>query len=313
MTCPGPAAQAAVADAVTVAAPAKINLQLGVGAARPDGFHTLGTVYQAIGLYDEVTVTPADATTLTVLADGVDVSDVPTDSSNLALRAAALLASHAGVDGAVAMTIRKRIPVAGGMAGGSTDAAAALLACDTLWGLATPHEELLSLAAELGSDVPFCLVGGTASGAGRGELVTAIEDSGSYWWVVALSDRGLSTPAVFAEFDRRHAGTEVPEPEVSEELVAALAAGDAKRLAALLLNDLEAPALTLRPDLAELLQRGGRPPALGALLSGSGPTCLFLAADEADARKVLDLLTDAGATALVARGPVPGAHVVSPL
>lgn len=298
---------------VTVAAPAKINLQLGVGPARPDGFHTLATVYQAIGLYDEVTVSPAAATTLTVLGEGVDVSDVPTDASNLVLRAAALLASHAGVDESVEMTIRKRIPVMGGMAGGSTDGAAALLACDTLWGLATPRDELLSLAAELGSDVPFCLVGGTATGSGRGEVVAAIEDTGAYWWVVALSDRGLSTPAVFAEFDRRHAGAEVAEPEVSVALVDALAAGDATRLGGLMLNDLEAPALTLRPDLAALLDLGGRPPALGALLSGSGPTCLFLTADEADARKVRDLLTDAGTTALVASGPAPGAHVVSAL
>ena len=298
---------------VTVAAPAKINLQLGVGPARPDGFHTLATVYQAIGLYDEVTVSPAAATTLTVLGEGVDVSDVPTDASNLVLRAAALLASHAGVDESVEMTIRKRIPVMGGMAGGSTDGAAALLACDTLWGLATPRDELLSLAAELGSDVPFCLVGGTATGSGRGEVVAAIEDTGAYWWVVALSDRGLSTPAVFAEFDRRHAGAEVAEPEVSAALVDALAAGDATRLGGLLLNDLEAPALTLRPDLAALLDLGGRPPALGALLSGSGPTCLFLTADEADARKVRDLLTDTGTTALVASGPAPGAHVVSAL
>ena len=301
---------------VTVAAPAKINLQLGVGPARPDGFHTLATVYQAIGLYDEVTVNPAATTTLTVVGEGVDVSDVPTGPSNLALRAAVLLASRAGVDspdGKVAMTIRKRIPVMGGMAGGSTDAAAALLACDTLWGLRTPREELLSLAAELGSDVPFCLVGGTATGSGRGEVVAAVEDAGAYWWVVALSDQGLSTPAVFAEFDRRHAAADVAEPEVSAGLVAALAAGDATRLGANLLNDLEAPALTMRPDLAAILDLGGRPPALGALLSGSGPTCLFLTADEADARKVRDLLTDAGTTALVASAPAPGAHVVSAL
>jgi 4-diphosphocytidyl-2-C-methyl-D-erythritol kinase len=298
---------------VTVAAPAKINLQLGVGPARPDGFHTLATVYQAIGLYDEVTVGPAAATTLTVVGEGVDVSDVPTGPSNLALRAAALLASHAGVDAPVSVTVRKRIPVMGGMAGGSTDAAAALLACDTLWGLATPRSQLLSMAAELGSDVPFCLVGGTATGSGRGEVVSAVEDAGAYWWVVALSERGLSTPAVFAEFDRRHAGTEVAQPEVSAGLVAALAAGDPTRLGENLLNDLEGPALTMRPDLAAVLALGDRPPALGALLSGSGPTCLFLAADEADARKVRDVLTDAGITALVAPAPAPGAHVVSAL
>jgi 4-diphosphocytidyl-2-C-methyl-D-erythritol kinase len=300
-----------VTSSVTVASPAKINLQLGVGAARPDGFHTLATVYQAIGLYDEVTVTPAASTTLTVTGEGVDVSAVPTNATNLAVRAADLLAAHAGVEGGVSISIRKRIPVMGGMAGGSTDGAAALLACDTLWGLATPQDELLRLAAELGSDVPFCLVGHTAGGSGRGELVHAVEDAGSYWWVVALSERGLSTPAVFAEFDRRHAGAVVPEPEVSESLLSALAAADPARLGAALVNDLEAPALTLRPDLAAVLERGGRPPALGALLSGSGPTCLFLAADEPDAVKIRDVLRDAGTNALVARGPVPGAHVVS--
>lgn len=302
-----------MSPSVTVASPAKINLQLGVGPARPDGFHTLATVYQAIGLYDEVTVTPAAATTLTVVGEGVDVVDVPTDASNLAVRAADLLAERKGVDSRVAISIRKRIPVMGGMAGGSTDGAAALLACDTLWGLGTPQEELLGLAAELGSDVPFCLVGHTAGGSGRGELVHEVEDAGSYWWVVALSEQGLSTPAVFAEFDRRHAGDAVPEPEVSAELLAALAEGDPVRLGAALLNDLEAPALTLRPDLAALLDLGGRPPALGALLSGSGPTCVFLAADEADAVKIRDGLRDAGTTALVARGPVPGAHVVPSL
>jgi 4-diphosphocytidyl-2-C-methyl-D-erythritol kinase len=298
---------------VTVASPAKINLLLGVGPLRPDGFHTLATVYQAIGLYDEVTVTRAATTTLTVAGEDVDVAEVPTGESNLALRAAAALASHAGLPASeahVAMHVRKRIPVAGGMAGGSTDAAAALLACDTLWALGTPREDLLALAAGLGSDVPFCLVGGTATGAGRGEVVDSVEDNGTYWWVVVPSSRGLSTPAVFAELDRLRAGTEVPEPRLSEELLGALAAGDARRLAGLLANDLTEPALALRPDLAAALDLGGRPPALAGLLSGSGPTCLVLAPDEAQARRIAATLADAGTAALVARGPVPGAHVV---
>jgi 4-diphosphocytidyl-2-C-methyl-D-erythritol kinase len=298
---------------VTVVAPAKINLQLGVGPVRPDGFHTLATVYQAIDLYDEVTVTRAAETTLTVLGEGVDPSGVPTDASNLALRAASLLADHAGVEDQVAMTIRKRIPVMGGMAGGSTDAAAALVACDALWRLHTPQDELLDLAARLGSDVPFCLVGGTAAGSGRGELVAPVEDTGTYWWVVALSGTGLSTPAVFLEFDRRHLGTAVDEPEVSTTLVEGLAAGDAGAVGAALLNDLEAPALALRPDLGDVLDLGARPPALGSLLSGSGPTCLFLAGTEADAAKIRDVLRESGTTALLARGPVPGARVVAPL
>lgn len=300
---------------LTVAAPAKVNLQLGVGPLRPDGFHTLATVYQAIGLYDEVTVTAAGSTTLTVTGEGVGVVDVPTDASNLAVRAAALLASQAGLsesDAGVEMRIRKRIPVAGGMAGGSTDAAAALVACDALWGLGTPRGELLRLAAELGSDVPFCLVGGTATGSGRGEVVDSVEDIGSYWWVVALSSRGLSTPAVFAELDRL-VGTDAPAPSVSGDLLSALAAGDAVRVGSLLSNDLQAPALSLRPDLAAVLGLGDRTPALGRLLSGSGPTCLFLAADEVGAATTREVLRDAGVEAIVARGPAPGAHVVASL
>jgi 4-diphosphocytidyl-2-C-methyl-D-erythritol kinase len=304
-----------VSGPVTVASPAKINLQLGVGPLRGDGFHTLATVYQAIGLYDEVTVSAASATTLTVSGDGVDEIDVPTGPSNLALRAAGLLAAHAGIpsgEAGVQMHIRKRIPVAGGMAGGSTDAAAALVACDALWGLGTPPDDLLRLAAELGSDVPFCLVGGTATGSGRGEVVDSVADGGTYWWVVLVSDRGLSTPAVFAEFDRLTAARPVPEPSVPPELLAALAAGDVPRVGRLLSNDLTEPALALRPDLAEVLARGDRPPALAGLLSGSGPTCLVLAPDEGTARALADDLADV-ALVFVARGAAPGAHVVPAL
>lgn len=297
---------------VTVAAPAKVNLQLGVGPVRADGFHTLATVYQAIGLYDEVTVSAADVSALTVVGEGVDVSGVPTDGSNLALRAALRLASHAGVPGTVAMSIRKRIPVAGGMAGGSTDAAAALLACDRLWGLSTPRRELLSLAAGLGSDVPFCLVGGTATGTGRGEVVREVRDAGDYSWVVALPGGGLPTPSVFRELDRRHAG-DLEEPRLSGELLDALAAGDPKAVAALLSNDLEPAALALRPGLRELLDRGRAAGALAAMVSGSGPTCVFLAAEEDSAAEIAAALGDVGVAALVARGPVPGAHVVTPL
>lgn len=305
-----------MSGSVTVAAPAKINLQLGVGPLRPDGFHTLATVYQAVGLYDEVTVARAARTTLTVSGDGVPVGDVPTDPSNLALRAVALLAEHAGLprgEAGVRMHLHKRIPTAGGMAGGSADAAAALLAGDALWGLGIRHEELVGLAARLGSDVPFSLVGGTAVGTGRGEVVEPAEDSGSYWWVVALSDRGLSTPAVFAEFDRLNAGREVPEPAVSGALLEALADGDPNAVAAALSNDLTGAALSLREDLAQVLDLGARPPALAGLLSGSGPTLLFLAADEPGARQVATVLGAAGTPALVAGGPAPGAHVVTAL
>lgn len=303
-------------DSVTVAAPAKINLQLGVGPRRPDGFHTLATVYQAIGLYDDVTVARADATTLTVSSDGVDASDVPTDASNLALRAVALLSDHAGLspdEARVRVHVHKRIPTAGGMAGGSADAAAALLACDALWGLGIRHEELLDLAASLGSDVPFSLVGGTAVGTGRGEVVEPVDDSGTYWWVVALSTQGLPTPAVFAEFDRLNSDRVVPEPALSGALLEALATGDPGDVAQALSNDLTGAALSLRPDLRDVLDLGSRAPALAGLLSGSGPTCLFLTRDEPAAHQVATVLDAAGTTVLVAGGPAPGAHVVTAL
>ena len=295
---------------VVVAAPAKINLCLGVGPLRGDGYHPLATVYQAIGLYDEITVRPSQEQSLTVVGEDVDVSDVPTDESNLALQAASLLALRHGLDDGVEMVIRKRIPVAGGLAGGSADAAGALVACDALWGTETPREELLALAAELGSDVPFCLVGGTAVGTGRGELVSPAMTRGKYWWVLALADDGLSTPAVYREFDRLHARSPAPEPEVPTELMAALRSGDVELLGKALTNDLQPAAFRLRPELEELLELGVQGSAHGALISGSGPTCLFLAENETHATKVRGWLWNSVPRLLCAPGPVPGARVI---
>jgi 4-diphosphocytidyl-2-C-methyl-D-erythritol kinase len=301
-------------ESVTADAPAKINLQLAAGPPRADGYHPLATVYQAIGLRDRVTVRRATVPSVEVHGDGVDVAGVPTGPENLVLRAAAALAAHAGLspaDAQVAVSVHKQIPVAGGMAGGSADAAATLLACDALWGLRTPRAELLALAGSLGSDVPFCLVGHTARGTGRGELVEPVADTGEYWWVVALSERGLSTPEVFAALDRHRGGGDVPEPRLRGSLLDALALGDVAAVGDALANDLEEPALQMRPELLALLDLGGRPPALGSLLSGSGPTCLFLAASQTDAGEVRELLTRTGIRALVARAPVPGARVVA--
>jgi len=293
---------------VVVAAPAKINLSLGVGPVRSDGFHTLATVYQAIGLYDDITVRDADDQSLTVSGEDVDVADVPTDESNLALQAASLLALRHGRDDAVEMSIRKRIPVAAGLAGGSADAAGALVACDALWGTETPREELLELAADLGSDVPFCLVGGTAIGTGRGEVVTPAMTRGKYWWVLALAADGQSTPAVYREFDRMN--TSVPVPAIPTELMAALRSGDVEMLGKALTNDLEGAACSLRPELDDLLALGIQGSAHGALVSGSGPTCLFLAESETHATQVRGWLWNAAPRLLYAPGPVPGARVI---
>jgi 4-diphosphocytidyl-2-C-methyl-D-erythritol kinase len=300
-------------SSVTVSAPAKINLSLGVGPVRRDGFHALATVYQAVGLHDEVTARDADEVSVRVRAGSrLDLADVPTDETNIAVRAALVLAEHHRVQRGVELTIDKTIPVAGGMAGGSADGAAALLACDRLWHLDTPAEELAELAAELGSDVPFALVGGTAIGSGRGEVVTPLMTRGEYWWVVAESERGLSTPAVYRRFDELHAGAPVGTPELPDELMAALRGHDVAELGAALSNDLQPAALALRPELSTILELGLLESAHGALVSGSGPSCLFLCEGRSHAVQVAAGLVAHGVGPVsYAPGPVHGARVVS--
>ncbi|KOU22955.1 4-diphosphocytidyl-2C-methyl-D-erythritol kinase [Streptomyces sp. WM6368] len=282
---------------------------MAVGAARPDGFHDLANVFLAVSLFDEVTAAPAD--TLSITCEGPDADQVPLDRTNLAARAAEILAARAGIEPDVHLHIAKNIPVAGGMAGGSADGAAALLACDALWGLNTPRAELLDICAELGSDVPFSLVGGAALGTGRGELLTPV-GAGTFHWVFAVADGGLSTPAVFREFDRLTAGTPVPAPEASPALLAALAAGDPDALGAVLANDLQAAALSLRPQLARTLAAGVDGGALAALVSGSGPTTAFLVADEETAAKVAAALEASGTcrATRIASSPAAGATVL---
>ncbi|GAA2597763.1 4-(cytidine 5'-diphospho)-2-C-methyl-D-erythritol kinase [Streptomyces roseoviolaceus] len=292
---------------VTVRVPAKVNVQLAVGAARPDGFHDLANVFLAVSLYDEVTVTPADE--LRVTCEGPDADLVPLDRTNLAARAAEALAGRYGRSPDVHVHIAKDIPVAGGMAGGSADGAAALVACDALWETGASRDELLGICAELGSDVPFSLVGGAALGIGRGEQLTPLEVGGAFHWVFAMADRGLSTPAVFREFDRLGEGTDIPEPVASQELLAALAKGDPDALAAAVSNDLQPAALSLFPELAGTLATGRAAGALAALVSGSGPTTAFLVRDPESAAAVAQALVSSGTcrTVRTASGPTPGA------
>jgi 4-diphosphocytidyl-2-C-methyl-D-erythritol kinase len=307
---------------VTVETPAKVNLCLAVGPVRPDGFHPLATVYQAIGLFDRLTAVPADdgQVVLDVCADEagdlVRASDVPTDESNLAVRAARLLAEHTGTAAGVRLGLHKGIPVAGGLAGGSSDAAAALVACNHLWQTGLSRTELLGLAARLGSDVPFCLLGGTALGSGRGEQVSPLPTRGEYHFAVVVDDRGLSTPDVYAELDRLRkeegdGGADPSGPDVPQPLLDALRAGDAAALGRAMANDLQAAALSLRPELSGLLDRASALGAHGALVSGSGPTCLFLAGDQAHARRMCETLAADGYRAVPASGPAPGAEAVA--
>lgn len=295
---------------VTVRVPAKVNVQLAVGAARPDGFHDLANVFLAVGLYDEVTVAPADE--LRVTCEGPGADQVPLDRTNLAARAAEALAARYGRRADVHLHIAKDIPVAGGMAGGSADGAGALLACDALWGTGASREELLDICAELGSDVPFSLVGGAALGTGRGEKLQELAVGGTFHWVFAVADGGLSTPAVYGEFDRLT--PEAPAPEASAALLEALRTGDTAALAGALANDLQPAALSLFPSLADTLRTGTAAGALAGIVSGSGPTTAFLVKDPESAVRVAEALRASGTcrTARVAASPAPGATVTGP-
>ena len=360
---------------VTARVPAKVNLQLAVGPPRADGYHDLVTVFHAVSLFDEVTVRPADRTK--VVVTGTGAGSVPSGQANLAARAATALARatrsrrHGGKT-AVLIEIRKRIPVAAGLAGGSADAAAALIACNELWRTGASAPDLQAVAAEIGSDVPFALLGGTAVGQGRGEHLTAALVTGAYHWVLAFAAGGLSTPEVYAACDRLRAaraaevvpaglplapapavppGAAVPpgpavppgadarpgadapsgadarpgadapsgpalavaQPQLSTALMAALRAGDPVAVGAELTNDLQPAAVSLRPDLRRTLTAGQQLGALGAMVSGSGPTCAFLARDAAHARDLAVSLTGAGVCRSVVsvQGPVGGAAVLA--
>ncbi|TLQ45432.1 4-(cytidine 5'-diphospho)-2-C-methyl-D-erythritol kinase [Streptomyces marianii] len=295
---------------VTVRVPAKVNVQLAVGGVRDDGYHDLANVFLAVGLYDEITVTPAESLTVTCTGPGAD--QVPLDRTNLAARAAELLAERHGIAPAVHIHIDKDIPVAGGMAGGSADGAGALLACEALWSTGASREELLGICAELGSDVPFSLVGGAALGTGRGERLTELPVGGAFHWVFAVADGGLSTPAVYREFDRLNEGADVPAPVASPPLLDALRTGDAGALAGVLVNDLQPAALSLRPSLADTLRTGSDAGALAALVSGSGPTTAFLAKDADAAGQIAEALLGSGTcrTARVAQAPAQGATIL---
>lgn len=296
-------------ESVTVRAPAKINLHLGVGPVRDDGFHPLCTVYQAISLYDDVTVSPAP--TWIVELDDPDrfAGTVPCDDTNLAVVAGKALTAHHGVKEFARIEIHKGIPVAGGMAGGSADAAATLVALDRLWGLDTTDEDLLALAAELGSDVPFALIGGTAMGTGRGEVLEPVRAEADLWWTVVAHDFGLSTPAVYRHFDElAHDTSGLALPT---ELIEALHQGDRGGVLAALSNDLAVPAYSLREELAGWADRLEQITGGEVLLSGSGPTQLIGHTDADSARAASRALAEAGIEHATAHGPVAGAHVVS--
>ncbi len=307
---------AAFPGSVHVRAPGKINVYLGVGDRHEDGYHALATVFQAVSLYEDVYATDSDEFTLSV--SGVeDVDSVPMDDRNLAMRAAKMLAAATGFEGGVHLELRKSVPVAGGMGGGSADAAAALVACDALWGTAVPPHRLHELAARLGADVPFALHGGTAVGTGRGDQLNPALARGRFDWVLVTSDEGLSTPAIYARLDahRSESGALADDPPMSLEVpipvLQALRAGDPHSLAACMFNDLEVSALLERPSLDDVIAEGLHAGALSGIVSGSGPTVAFLCETPESAQYVQSELQDAGRAALHVHGPVPGARIIA--
>ena len=296
---------------VTVRVPGKVNVYLGVGPREFSGYHELATIFQAVGIYDEVTVSAADSLTITGL--GAFADRIPTDETNLAWKAAELVARACGEEPNVHIQIDKSIPIAAGMAGGSADAAATLVACDTYWNAGIPRDQLDAMAATLGSDVPFMLHGGCALGVGRGDVLSPVMIRGSFHWVFATFDEGLSTAQIYEKTDELRGLEFEAEPEVPTELLSALARGDAPALGRLLHNDLQLAATTSRPQLGRVLEQGIDYGALGAIVSGSGPTCAFLVRDESSA---IDLVVALKASGLVddvlrTHGPVHGARVIS--
>ena len=300
-------------NSVTVRVPAKVNLQLSVGPREADGFHNLVSVFQAISIFDDVTVRRgAPGSGISISVSGEQTHGVPADASNLAVKAAQLMIDRFDIDADLQIEVKKSIPVAGGMAGGSADAAATLVALDALFQLELSREELHRLGSELGSDVPFMISGGTAVGQGRGDQLTAALSRGTYHWVLALSSVGLSTPAVYAECDRMRAELEIAPPQVSDALMQSLLAADAQAVGRSLTNDLQSAACSLRPALSLVLEVGRDYGALGAIVSGSGPTVAFLVADEEAGLDLAVALTASGVVGSVARalGPVAGAKVI---
>ena len=298
---------------VVARVPAKVNLQLSVGPLGSDGYHEVITVFQAISLFDDVSVATAPVGNgLTIDISGQTSSGVPVDSSNLAIRAADLMIKTYDLPTDLVIKLKKEIPVAGGMAGGSADAAGVIVGLDSLFELGLSRDEMESVGSKIGSDVPFSICGGVAIGSGRGDQITPALAKGNYFWVLALSGQGLATPSVYQECDRLREGLSITTPQVSEPLMQALRAGDAKALGKSLSNDLQSAACSLRPALRLVLDVGVDYGALGGIVSGSGPTVAFLVSSDEHAMDLTVALSASGVVSSVVRatGPVPGARII---
>ena len=296
-------------SSVIARAPGKINLVLRVGPRRADGYHDLLTCFQAVDIWETVALSPADEFSIAVSGD-VNLGEIPLDGNNLAMKAVAAVARATGRADAVAILIDKKVPVGGGMGGGSADAAATLIAINELWQTGLSQVELLTIAAELGSDVPFLLEGGTAIGRGRGEILEPIK-SLAFSWVIVPSMERLATPGVYGRLDELRADVDVVLPEsLPDAFLDALYRGDPEALAPHLINDMAQASLDLEPELEATLEKGLQCGALAVMVSGSGPTCAMLARDDAHANAMQASLRDQGHHCVVTSSPARGAHLV---
>ena len=303
-----------VTRSVTATAPGKINVCLRVGPVRDDGYHDVATIFQAVSLVEEVTASESESFSVSFTGP-IDTSALTVDESNLVLRAARAVAAESGYTGGADIQVIKRVPIAGGMGGGSADAAATLVAVDALWGTNLGMPTLAEIAATLGADVPFALHGGTALGVGRGDVLSPVLAKATFHWVLVLNEVGLSTPDVFRQLDRHRAEhsieieTVAVDPAIDPNLLQALRSGDAMALGEYLRNDLQAAALQLMPNLGETLEFGETHGALAGIVSGSGPTVALLAADEDSAASLAAILTADGRNAISVSAPTVGARV----
>ena len=297
-------------SSVIARAPGKINLVLRVGPRRADGYHDLLTCFQAVNIWESVALSPAEEFSIALTGD-VNLGEIPLDSNNLAMKAVAAVAQATGRTDAVAIRIDKKVPVGGGMGGGSADAAATLIAINEMWQAGLSQVELLDIAAELGSDVPFLLEGGTAIGRGRGEVLEPVKSLPLHWAIVPSMEH-LATPGVYGRLDELRADVDVVlPPSLPEAFIDALNQGDAQALAPHLINDMAQAAIDLDPGLAHTLELGLQASALAVMVSGSGPTCAMLARDQKHAEDIQNFVSSAGRHAVITSSPARGAHLVS--
>ncbi|MGJ9373712.1 4-(cytidine 5'-diphospho)-2-C-methyl-D-erythritol kinase [Nesterenkonia sp. CF4.4] len=315
---------------VTAVAPGKVNVSLRVGPLREDGYHEVATLYLAVSLYEEVSAARRDDGAITVsLSERSAFTEVqtrdpdtqemvaaaiPLDERNLVHQAASKLRERLGITDGVDLTITKNVPVAGGMGGGSADAAAALVACSALWEAGLSKEQLAEIGSELGADVPFAILGGAAVGQGVGDELSPLLTRGELHLVLVPANTGLSTPSVYATLDemRAEAGVEAEPPELDPDLVRAVCTADAELVASLMANDLQAPAVASLPSLEDMMDVGMIEGALQGMVSGSGPTLVFLARDAESAHQLCTSFEERTEVwAIPVTGPASGARLIN--